>query len=129
MPVMRQLAGLPAGVRQSLKRKFRKFEPRQFDLVVLDPPVWSKGPFGAVDVARDYPGLFKPAVLAAKPAGGRVIATNHLSSVELDSWIDALKRCAAKAGRPIRSFEPITPESDFPSFDGHHPLKIVVFEV
>lgn len=129
LPVMRQLAGLPAGIRRSAKRKFRKFEPRQFDLVFLDPPAWSKGPFGAVDVAGDYPSLFKPAVLAAKPAGGRVIATNHLPSVELAAWIDVLKRCAAKAGRPVRSVEPITPEGDFPSFDGRPPLKIVVFEV
>ncbi|OGH58360.1 MAG: hypothetical protein A3G34_16110 [Candidatus Lindowbacteria bacterium RIFCSPLOWO2_12_FULL_62_27] len=129
LPVMRQLAGLPPGVRRSLKRKFRKFKPRLFDLVVLDPPAWSKGPFGAVDVARDYPSLFKPAVLAAKPAGGRIMATHHLPSIKIDSWIDMLKRCAAKAGRPIRSVEPIAPESDFPSFDGHHPLKIVVFEV
>lgn len=129
MPVLRQLAGLPAGGRKSLKRKFLKFEPRPFDLVVLDPPAWSKGPFGAVDVAGDYPSLFKPAILAAKPSGGRVIATNHLPSVDLDSWIDALKRCASKAGRPIRSVEPITPEGDFPSFDGRPPLKIAVFEV
>lgn len=129
LPVMRQLAGLPPGIRRSVKRKFRKFDPREFDLVVLDPPAWSKGPFGAVDVAGDYPGLFKPAVLAAKPSGGRIIATNHLPSIELDSWIDALKRCAAKAGRPIRSCEVIAPEADFPSFDGRHPLKIAVFEV
>lgn len=129
LPVMRQLAGLPAGVRRSLKRKFRKFAPRQFDLIILDPPAWSKGPFGAVDVAKDYQGLFKPAVLSAKPAGGRILATNHLPSVDLDSWIDVLKRCAAKAGRPIRSVEPITPDKDFPSFDGHHPLKIAIFDV
>ncbi len=129
LPVMRQLAGLPPGVRRSQRRKFQRFDPRQFDLVILDPPSWSKGPFGAVDVAGDYQGLFKPAILAARPSGGRIIATNHIPSVELNSWVDALKRCAAKAGRPIRSVKPITPEGDFPSFDGHHPLKIVVFEV
>ena len=31
--------------------------------VVLDPPRWAKGPFGAVDVARDYESLWKPGVL------------------------------------------------------------------
>ncbi len=129
LPVMRQLAGLPAGGSRAMKREFQKFDPRQFDLVFLDPPPWSKGPFGAVDVAGDYPSLFKPAVLAVKPSGGRVIATNHLPSIDLDSWIDALNRSAAKAGRPIRSVQTIMPESDFPSFDGRPPLKIVVFEV
>lgn len=129
LPVMRQLAGLSAGGRNRQKRHFKKFEPRLFDLVFLDPPAWSKSAFGAVDVVGDYPSLFKSAVLTAKPGGGRVIATNHVPSVEFDSWIDVLKRCAAKAGRPIRSFQRIIPESDFPSFDGHFPLKIVVCEV
>ena len=128
LPVMRQLAGLPAGGRRKHGGKFKKFEPRQFDLVFLDPPAWSKGPFGAVDVAGDYPSLFKSAVLATRPDGGRVIATNHVPSIGLDTWIDVLKRCAAKAGRPIRSLEPLLPESDFPSFDGRPPLKIVVCE-
>ncbi len=129
LPVMRQLAGLPAGGRNPRMRKFKKFEPRQFDLVFLDPPAWSKGSFGAVDVTRDYPSLFKSALLATQPNGGRIIATNHVPSIEFDSWVEILKRCATKAGRPIRSIQPITPESDFPSFDGRHPLKIVVCEV
>jgi 23S rRNA (cytosine1962-C5)-methyltransferase len=97
--------------------------------VVLDPPAWSKSPFGAVDVAGDYASLFKPAVLATRPGGGRIIATNHVASVELETWVEALKRCAAKAGRPLRSVQPLAPEGDFPSFDGKHPLKIVVCEV
>ncbi|MFA6002890.1 MAG: class I SAM-dependent methyltransferase, partial [Elusimicrobiota bacterium] len=71
IPVMRQFAGLAAGGRRGQKNKFQHFEPRSFDLVFLDPPGWAKGRFGAVDIARDYGSLFKPAVLAAKP-GGRV---------------------------------------------------------
>ena len=42
---------------------------------------------------------------------------------------DVLKRCAAKAGRPLRSVQVLAPEADFPSFDGRHPLKIAVCEV
>ena len=105
-----------------------RFEPRLFDLVFLDPPAWAKGSFGAVDVAGDYPSLFKPAVLAAKP-GGRVVATNHVPSIGFDAWADALKRCAAKAGRPLRDIRPVEPDGDFPSFDGNPPLKVVVCEV
>ncbi len=129
LPVMRQLAGLHPGGRHNRMRKFKIFEQREFDFVFLDPPAWSKGSFGAVDVASDYPGLFKSAVLIAKPKGGRIIATNHVPSVGLDTWIEVLKRCAAKAGRPISSLQTLTPESDFPSFDGRPPLKIVVCEV
>ncbi len=129
LPVMRQLAGLPAGGRYTKDRRARQYEARSFDLVFLDPPAWSKGKFGAVDVAGDYAALFKPAVLAAKPGGGRVIATNHVSAVAAGSWLDALRRCAEKAGRPLRSVQTLAPEADFPSFDGRPPLKIAVCEV
>ena len=128
-PVMRQLAGLPVGGRFNQKLKYKKFEPQQFDLVFLDPPAWSKGAFGAVDVEGDYASLFKSAVLSAKAGGGRVIATNHVPTVPLDQWTDSLKRCADKAGRPIKSLQTLTPEADFPSFDGNHPLKIAVCEL
>jgi 23S rRNA (cytosine1962-C5)-methyltransferase len=131
LPTMRQLAGLPDLGRRDIKlnRKVKKFEAKQFDLVFLDPPAWSKGPFGAVDIEGDYPSLFKSAVLCAKPQGGRIIATHNLASVELETWLDVLKRCAAKAGRPIVSIETLAPEEDFPSFDGRYPLKIAICEV
>ncbi|MGK5083272.1 class I SAM-dependent methyltransferase [Bdellovibrionota bacterium FG-1] len=129
LPVMRQLAGLPVGGRGARGERVTKFARREFDIVFLDPPAWSKGAFGAVDVAGDYSSLFKPAVLATRPDGGRIIATNHVASIELDAWIIGLKRCAEKAGRPIRALQTLAPESDFPSFDGRPPLKIVVCEV
>lgn len=94
-----------------------------FDLVVLDPPRWSKGKHGAVDVVRDYPALFKPALLATRP-GGVVAATNHVPSAERDEWLAILDRCARKAGRALESVEVIAPEADFPSPDGRPPLKI-----
>jgi 23S rRNA (cytosine1962-C5)-methyltransferase len=119
LAVIRQLAGLPAG----RKRPEKPLAPRTFDLVVLDPPRWSKGPYGAVDVVRDYPSLFKPALLATEP-GGVVAATNHVPSVDRDAWLDVLDRCARKAGRPLAAVEVVTPEPDFPSPDGRPPLKI-----
>ncbi len=128
LPVMRQLAGLEAGGRKNKRLKYKKLNRRQFDCVILDPPAWSKGSFGAVDVEGDYPSLFKPAVLATKP-GGWVMATHHVPTVDFDSWVETLKKCAAKAGRPIQSVQRISPEEDFPSFDGNPPLKIAVCEV
>lgn len=129
LPVLRQLAGLPCGGRRNRTRDTVKLEPRQFDFVFLDPPTWSKGAFGAVDIENDYQTLFKPAVIIARPGGGRILATNHLASVDRDAWIESLKRCAAKAGRELKSVTPLEPESDFPSFDGKPPLKIVICEV
>jgi 23S rRNA (cytosine1962-C5)-methyltransferase len=128
-PVMRQLAGLSVGVRGKQMKEFKRFDQRHFDLVFLDPPAWSKGHFGAVDVVRDYASLFKPAVLIARPNGGHIIATHHVAHVNVESWENSLKSCAIKAGKPLRSIQMIQPESDFPSFDGRHPLKIAICEV
>lgn len=124
LPVLRQLAGLPVKGRASA-RDYVRLEPRAFDVVFLDPPAWSKGPFGAVDVERDYASLFKPALLATAP-GGTVIATNHVASVQRETWLASLARCAEKAGRPLASIEHVEPDADFKSRDGMPPLKIAV---
>jgi 23S rRNA (cytosine1962-C5)-methyltransferase len=128
LPVVRQLAGLPIAKRAGRTADFERFEPRSFDIVVLDPPKWSKGPFGAVDVVRDYAGLLKPALLACAE-GGRVLATHHAPEVDLDAWIATMKRCGEKCGRPLGAMEVIPPEADFPSFDGAPPLKVVWIEL
>ncbi len=126
-PAIRQLAGLSVPGR-GRKKTYLKIEPRQFDLVFLDPPRWAKSPFGTVDLVRDYQGVFKPALLTVKP-GGRVICTNHVPKVNLADWLEILKRCAQKAGRPAAGIEVLEPETDFPSPDGRHPLKTAVVEV
>ncbi|MBL8861813.1 MAG: class I SAM-dependent methyltransferase [Planctomycetes bacterium] len=122
LPVVRQLAGLPVKGRGA-SRAHQRFEPRSFDVVLLDPPAWSVGPFGAVDVERDYASLFKPALLATAP-GGRVIATNHVARVGADAWRASLVRTAEKCGRPLAALAVVGPEADFP---GDPPtLKIAV---
>jgi len=123
-PVARQLAGLPVKGRASARPRLA-LEPRAFDLVFLDPPAWSRGPFGAVDVAGDYPSLFKPALLATAP-GGVVIATHHVADVAAEDWRGVLERAAVKAGRPLAAVEMHGPEADFPAFDRRPPLKIAL---
>ncbi len=131
--VSRQLAALPLAATRGRglarrERRFTRFEPRTFDLVILDPPRWSKGAFGAVDVVRDYATLFKPALLATA-VGGSVLATSHAPEVERDSFLRVLERTARKCGRAIRGLEWIPPEEDFPSFDAAPPLKVAWMEV
>ena len=128
IPVLRQFAGLAMPTRGKRARAFTRRAPRQFDLVVLDPPRWAKGKHGAVDVVRDYASLFKPALLATA-SGGTILATNHVPEIDRDTWLASLERCAAKAGRPLASLETLTPEDDFPSPDGRHPLKIALARV
>ena len=129
-PALRQYAGL--GQAQTVRGKrlppFPKLEPRQFDLVFLDPPRYAKGPFGVVDLINDYPALFKPALLATAE-GGTLICCNNVAEVDRDAWLDQLTRSAQKAGRVIRETEWILPEADFPSPDGKPPLKMALLRV
>ncbi|MEZ4318694.1 MAG: class I SAM-dependent methyltransferase [Myxococcota bacterium] len=127
-PIVRQLAGLPVGGRRGRVPRYTRVDAESFDLVVLDPPRWARSGWGAVDVVRDYPSLFKPALLATAP-GGCVLATNHVPAVPLDDWLATLRRTAEKAGRPLRFVDVLVPEADFPSFDGQPPLKIAVCAV
>lgn len=127
-PAVRQLAGLPVGGRRNRRPRYQRLAAERFDLVVLDPPRWARTAWGAVDVVRDYPSLFKPALLATAP-GGRILATNHVPTVDLDDWVAVLRRTAEKAGRPIRTLEILPVEEDFPSFDASPPLKVAIAEV
>lgn len=125
LPVLRQLAGLAVKGRAAA-REHARFERRAFDVVVLDPPAWSKSPFGAVDVENDYPSLYKPALLACSP-GGRVIATNHVARVGSHAWRAVLERTAEKCGRALRALTLIGPDADFPAETPA--LKIAVAEL
>jgi len=120
---VRQFAGLPVKGRGRSRKKIKRYGAEQFDLIVLDPPTWARSPFGAVDIIRDYPSLFKPALLALSD-GGQLLATHHDAAVDATTWTEILSRCAEKAGRPIRDLQLIEPDSDFPSFDGNPPLKL-----
>jgi len=125
-PAIRQLAGMQVKGR-GRRKKYGKYQPRTFDLVLLDPPRWATSSFGAVDLIRDYQSVFKPALLVTKP-GGRIICTNHVPSVSLDAWLEILEKCALKNSCSIDIAAVITPEEDFPSPDGKHPLKIAVID-
>ncbi len=127
IPILRQLAGKPV-LRRGREFRFVKFAPRPFDLVFLDPPRWAKGPFGAVDVARDYASLFKPCVLTLAE-GGIVIATNHVPEVSATDFASQLRRIAEKAGRPLKELDLLPVDEDFPAFDGSPPLKVAVCRV
>jgi 23S rRNA (cytosine1962-C5)-methyltransferase len=127
---MRQLSGIgqPKMVRGKRMPPFPKLEPRQFDIVFLDPPRYAKSAFGVVDLVSDYPALFKPALLCTAE-GGTLICTNNVAEVEREPWLDQLQRSATKAGRTIREVEWILPDADFPSSDGKPPLKVALLRV
>ena len=121
---MRQMAGLSLG----RARRIPDLGREQFDLVILDPPRFSKSRTGAVDLVRDYQSLFKPALLCTAE-GGRMLVANNVAQVDRAAWVSDLSRCAEKAGRPIREIELLAPDDDFPSFDGKPPLKVALLSV
>jgi 23S rRNA (cytosine1962-C5)-methyltransferase len=128
-PAIKQYANMPISVRRGKKLpKYPKHGPEQFDLVFLDPPRWAKSAFGNVDLIRDYQSLFKPSLLATKD-GGQLICCNNVAQVDRDEWLELLRRCAIKAGRPLKSIEILLPDTDFPSPDGNPPLKIAICQL
>ena len=128
-PAIRQLADLPISSRRGQKLpSYPRLQPRQFDLVFLDPPAWAKSAFGTVDLLRDYQSLLKPALLATAE-GGTLVCCNNLAKVEMSDWRAQVLRCAEKLGRPVQDCQVIVPASDFPSHDAKPPLKTLILHL
>ena len=128
-PAIRQLAGLPISQRRGQKLpSYARMQPRQFDLVLLDPPAFAKSAFGTVDLLRDYQSLLKPALLATADHGV-LICCNNLAKVALADWREQVLRCAEKLGRPVRDCQVLAPATDFPSLDGQPPLKTLILQL
>ncbi|QXG33705.1 class I SAM-dependent rRNA methyltransferase [Pseudomonas viridiflava] len=127
-PAIRQLAGLAVSARRSQKLPdYIKLQPRQYDLVLLDPPAWAKSAFGTVDLLRDYQSLLKPALLSTAD-DGVLICCNNLAKVSMEDWREQVLRCATKAGRPVREWQVMKPAEDFPSLDNQPPLKTLILQ-
>jgi 23S rRNA (cytosine1962-C5)-methyltransferase len=120
---MRQFAGIGQAERVRGKRMppFPKVEPRQFDLVLLDPPEYGKSAFGVINSLIDYASVFKPAILCVAPAGS-LICTHRVRELGRDAWAEQLSRSATKAGRPIKDLIWIDTDTDF--VDSNHPEKL-----
>lgn len=128
-PAIRQFAGLPVSQRRGHKLPpYPRLEPRQFDLVFLDPPAWAKSAFGTVDLLRDYQSLLKPALLSTAE-DGVLVCCNNLAKVSLDDWRTQVLRCAEKNGRPVREWQVLPPAADFPSMDNQPPLKTLILHL
>jgi len=109
------------------KIDFPSLEKRQFDRVILNPPRESRGPFGTVNLLKDYESWFRPALLCVRP-GGQLLATHKSESVNREDWIHSIIRTAQSLDRDL-DFEVLHPEADFPSSDEKPPLKMLVVEV
>ncbi|MFT7624987.1 MAG: 23S rRNA (cytosine1962-C5)-methyltransferase [Myxococcota bacterium] len=124
---LRQFAGLKLRGKAA-RRGFTQLPARSFGLIVLDPPTFTRGPFGAVDIVGDYASLAKPCLLSLEP-GGILLATNHSARVDQATFEEQVTRCAAKAGRPVSRVERLANDADFPSYDDSPPLSVSAFHV
>ncbi|MGP0171564.1 class I SAM-dependent rRNA methyltransferase [Pseudomonas sp. NCHU5208] len=128
-PAIRQFADLPISSRRGQKLpSYPRLQPRQFDLVFLDPPAWAKSAFGTVDLLRDYQSLLKPALLSTAE-GGTLVCCNNLAKVQMEDFRAQVLRCAEKLGRPVRDCQVLAPAADFPSHDARPPLKTLILQL
>lgn len=111
-----------------LRRWARRGE--QFDLVIVDPPSFSRSRAGAFSVERDYAALAVAAALVVAPGGVLLAATNH-AGVSPAAFDTALGDGMARAGRraaPLRRWH--EPAADFPTPPGERPyLKVRALRV
>jgi 23S rRNA (cytosine1962-C5)-methyltransferase len=117
------LSGEGKGSGRRRKGLKHDYAPRQFDLVVADPPAFSKGKFAAVDLVRDPETIFAPAWQVVAP-GGVLVAANNSARVTRAEFEQRLRKMIQKRGDDCARLEWVEPDSDFPSFDGEPPLKV-----
>jgi 23S rRNA (cytosine1962-C5)-methyltransferase len=106
-----------------LKRFSRRGQT--FDLVILDPPSFSRGPSGALAVEKEYAGLVTLAAGAVAPDGTLLAATNHsrLKPARFQALLRAGLRDAGRKARLLRAWH--EPAQDYPRPAGAPPaLKV-----
>ena len=98
----------------------------QYDLVILDPPSFSRNQEGKLwRVEKDYASLVTAALAVTKPGGQLLGSTNHhgISSRQFQDWLQA---GAVDAGRSIKKFEWAGAPEDF---TGERYLKVAWLNV
>jgi 23S rRNA (cytosine1962-C5)-methyltransferase len=90
---------------------------RRFDIVICDPPTFSRGPAGQFQAARDLGPLGATCLSVLEPGGLLVFATNStkVAPPELDH---ALGEGAARAGAELRVIGRLSLPPDFPVSPG-----------
>ncbi len=123
---MRSLMGVPTGSRRPISVP-EAMRGLQFPFIVLDPPVFSKGRFGTVDMLRAPEAVIEPAWTLLAP-GGSLLVTNNSAKMGKVEFEERLQRFLDPPGThsPAVELDWLSPDQDFPSFDGEYPLKVVL---
>jgi 23S rRNA (cytosine1962-C5)-methyltransferase len=94
-----------------LERKRQRGE--RFDLVVVDPPPFSRVKDRVFSAMRDWEELLQAIAHVVEP-GGEVIAVSNAAKLEEGELLSALGRGAAQAGREARLVGELGLPEDFP---------------
>ena len=108
-------------------KKFLDIPARGFDIVVADPPSFSKGKFANVDLNRDPESVYSPAWGCVRP-GGVLVATNNSAKSTLPQFLEKIRSMLKKQepSQACAEIRCLQPDIDFPSYDGNSPLKVVL---
>jgi 23S rRNA (cytosine1962-C5)-methyltransferase len=109
----------------------KNLEETRYDLILLDPPAFSKHISTVDRAARGYKELNMKA-LAKLPPGGLLFTFSCSQDIDRDLFRKILFSAAADIGRPVRILEQLTQGADHP-VDIYHPegeyLKGLILEV
>jgi 23S rRNA (cytosine1962-C5)-methyltransferase len=87
---------------------------RRFDLIILDPPTFSRSKeHGVFRAEKDYGALLTAALPLVKP-GGTILASCNTATLEPEIFVDTLGRSIVEAGRSLLSQIYIPQPPDFP---------------
>jgi 23S rRNA (cytosine1962-C5)-methyltransferase len=103
----------------------------EFDLIVLDPPSFSRSKKRVFQAEKDYQELVELALAVAAPRAVLVLSTN-CSTLAIKKFRQFAEQAAKKAGRKYRLLEEHRNPVDFPPKQGYpesNYLKVLIIEV
>lgn len=87
---------------------------RLFDVIILDPPTFSRSKErGVFQVEKNFGGLMAAALPLLKP-GGLMLASSNAATLEPEKFLDAIDRAASQGRRRVTARQYIPQPPDFP---------------
>jgi 23S rRNA (cytosine1962-C5)-methyltransferase len=87
---------------------------RTFDVIILDPPTFSRSKeSGVFQVEKDYGALMTAALPLLEP-GGIVLASTNAATLDPEKFLDAIDRSLAQSRRLVMARQYIPQPPDFP---------------
>ena len=87
---------------------------RSFDVIILDPPTFSRSKEGGVfQVEKDYGALMTAALPLLEP-GGLILASSNAAALEPEKFLNAIDRSLLQSRRRVLARQYIPQPPDFP---------------